>query len=155
MRGKEGTCGRIRLAGQGLVEAAVCIPLLAALLFVGVSGAQAYRVTMLAETASAEGARYATQHVDATDEQIASWVRASIGATADNCAVEVTRSGLDDQDYTMRVTDSMGGERAADAKTTRVAVTVRVTLPDELIGFSGFETHASHTGIQSTEGVAR
>lgn len=146
---------RMQRGGQGLVEAAICIPLLAILLFFAVSGATAYRSTMLAESASAEGARYAAQHVGATDDEIESWTRQSIGADAANCSVTVSRSTLSDQDYTMRIVDSMGNERTANAKTVRRGVTVTVTIPVELIGFGSWDTHSTHTGIQATEGVAQ
>lgn len=146
---------RASRAGQGLVEAAVCIPLLAVLLFFAVSGATAFRSTMLAESASAEGARYAAQHTEATDDEIESWTRQSIGADAVSCDVTVTRTDLSEQDYTMRIVDSMGNERTANARTVRRGVTVTVTMPVELVGFGSWETHSTHTGIQATEGVAR
>lgn len=147
---------RTRLRGASLVEGAVVLPVVMSLLML-VSGASLmWRARMCADSAAAEGARYATLHPTADDYEVASWVRAQAGdQAATQLSVTVSASPLADQDYEMRVLGEDGGWLAADARTTRELVTVTVSMPVTPVGGASWTATATHSGVRSTEGVAR
>lgn len=145
---------RVRMRGQALIETAICVPLLALTLFATMSGSELYRATSVAEAASSEGARWAAQHAEADERQIAEWTRNSVKG-AEEAEVEVEFTELSDQDYTMRVTDHDGALKSADAKNERQGVKVTVRVRAALVGFGDKTMESTHEGIRSTEGVAR
>lgn len=144
---------RRALRGSQIVEAAITMPLLATMLLVCLGGANLFRTTMLAESASAEAARYASLHPDASDGDIEQRARESVGA--EGAAVTVTRTALPDQDYTMRVLDAQGNDRSAEARTTSEAVSVKVDLGVHVLGLTDYTASSTHTGIQSREAQQR
>ena len=147
---------RLRRSAASLVEAALVTPVLVALLMLAAGASQAYRTQMVVDAAAAEGARYATLHPDATAEQVVSWARAQAGDPAgDALAVSVSTSPMADQDYVMSVVDLDGVRRTADARTTRESVMVTASVPVSLWGAVPYTAAASHSGVRSTEGVAR
>ena len=132
---------RARLRGASLVEGAVVLPVVISLLAL-VSGASLmWRARMCTDSAAAEGARYATLHPTADDYEVASWVRAQAG---DQAATQL-----------MRVLGEDGGWLAADARTTRELVTVTVSMPVTPVWGASWTAAATHSGVRSTEGVAR
>lgn len=147
---------RTRLRGASLVEGAVVLPVVISLLML-VSGASLmWRARMGADSAAAEGARYATLHPTADDYEVASWVRAQAGdQAATQLSVTISASPLADQDYEMRVLGEDGGWLAADARTTRELVTVTVSMPVTPVWGASWTATATHSGVRSTEGVAR
>lgn len=145
---------RRRARASQVVEAAIVMPLLVVCLLATVGGAQMFRSAMTVNAAAAEGARYAAAHPEATDDEIAQWTQGSVGA-GDSVEVTVEGKALPEQDYTMRLTDRDGNQRRAEAKTTRRAVNVRAQQKIHVLGLSDMTIGAVHSGIQSTEGVAR
>lgn len=144
---------RERLAGQGFVEAAIVLPVLVLILFLAVGGAELFRAQMTAEAASAEGARYATLHPDASVEEVTSWVRDSVDV--EDCSVVVTTTELPDQGYTLVITDADGTVRSTEARNIRTAITVRVDIGYGILGLdTPYVASSAHTGIVSDEGVA-
>lgn len=144
---------RARLRGQGLVEAALVIPVLFVLLLLTVNGALVFRAQMTAEQAAAEGARYAALHEDATEQEIVDWTRASVGIGPD-CQVSVTSYQIASQGYTMTVMDNQDSSRSAEAINRRYAHVVTVRIPTQLVGINQIMTAASsHSAITSEEGV--
>lgn len=148
------TNSRARWRGQALVETAICLPLLVVTLFVTLSASELYRAALTAEAASAEGARWAAQHAEAGEDQIAEHAKQSV-AGAEDAQVEVTIADLEPQEYTMHVYDREGDLRDAEAMNVRSGVTVKVTVNATLFGFGSEPFSSTHTGVRSTEGVTR
>lgn len=138
--------------GQALVEAAFCIPVLLALLFLAVNVSLVMRGSTMAKQAASEGARFYATGFDG-DDDIEFYAKASADLP-DTATVSVDRdpdgSGLA-RNYTMRVkqTDSDGGTwKTASARTERETAKVTVKVPVTLIGFRDpIYVEASHVGI--------
>lgn len=144
---------RERLSGQGLVEAALVIPILVTLLLLTVNGAMVFRAQMSAEQACAEGARYAALHPSASEAEIVQWTLESTGLGSGS-EVTVETSEVASQPYTMRVVDNDGTTRSAGAVNRRYAHVVTARVPVSLVGMGQtFVAASSHGAISSEEGV--
>lgn len=150
------------LRAQALVECAIALPVLFALLLATVNISQMFRGVMVAQQAASEAARYSTTYVanaagtgstSPTVTQVKDFARQSVGVSG----MDVTVSTVDVvvPTYTMHVTGLDSVTRSTDAKTVRTGTRVTVKVPVTLVGIrTPFVAVASHTGISSQEGKA-
>lgn len=147
---------RERARASQVVEAAVTMPLLLALLLLTVGGSQLFRASLTVNAAAAEGARYyslSAKDAEGTDaDAIAEHVKESIG----DAALEVECShGADEsgESYTMRHTDRDGATRTATVHDESTSMTVTVSKTIKVPGLGERTVTASHTGSATTEGI--
>lgn len=152
---------RMKAAREGtrasqVVEAAIAMPLLLALLLLTVGGSQLFRASLTVNAAAAEGARYyslsAKDAGGADAGDIAEHVKESIG----DGSLEVECSqGADEtgESYTMRHTERDGTTRTATVHDVSAGMTVTVTKAVKVLGLGERTVTASHTGSATAEGI--
>ncbi len=143
---------RRHLSGQGMVEAALAIPILALLLVLAVDGSMLFRSQMTAEAAASEAARYVALHPGTTEAELELWAEEAVGV--DEVDLTLSEEALPEQSYVMRATDVDGAERTVSAVTRRTATTVSATVLQRL-PMTGliWRASASHAGVTSEEGL--
>lgn len=136
------------MPGQAVIELAICVPALVALLVACADGSAMYRASQLADTAAAEGARYAAQNPATSADAVAAYARSSIGAA--DADVSVEDAGGSSSPTGVRVMGSDGEWREGEATVTSRVRSVRVTLDVELVsGLGTWHATRSHSSISS------
>ena len=139
---------RRSMRGQAMVELAICLPVLVALLVACADLSSMYRTWQLADTAAAEAARYAAQNPSADADEISEYARLSIGR--DDAVVSVDDAAESASPADVRVMGTDGRWREAEASVTMRTRRVGVTLGVRLVGGLGtWRATATHSSVSS------
>lgn len=136
------------MSGQAMVELVACVPALVALLVACADGSAMYRACQLADTAAAEGARYAAQNPAASADAVAGYARSAIGS--DDATVSVEDADESVSSTGVRVMGADGEWRDAEATVAKRTRRVVVTLDVDLVsGLGTWHATRSHSSISS------
>ena len=139
---------RDSMRAQAMVELAVCLPALVALLVLCADASVMYRSWQVVDTASAEAARYAAQDPLASTDELSSYARSCVGH--DGLVVSVDDAVVSTEPTEVRVMDSEGTWREAEASVSRRTRRVTASLDVKLVGGLGTWTvRASHASVSS------
>lgn len=139
---------RDSMRAQAMVELAVCLPALVALFVLCADASVMYRSWQVVDTASAEAARYAAQDPLASTDELSSYARSCVGH--DGLVVSVDDAVVSTEPTEVRVMDSEGTWREAEASVSRRTRRVTASLDVKLVGGLGTWTvRASHTSVSS------
>lgn len=139
---------RDSMRAQAMVELAVCLPTLVALFVLCADASVMYRSWQVVDTASAEAARYAAQDPLASTDELSSYARSCVGH--DGLVVSVDDDVVSAEPTEVRVMDSEGAWREAEASVSRRTRRVTASLDVKLVGGLGTWTvRASHASVSS------
>ena len=136
------------MAGQAMVELALVLPVLALLAIGTVNLSAMYRAWQAADTAAAEGARYAAQDPGATADEVSSYALSAVGGQG--LSVTVEDDTASESTATMRVTTVEGDELTAQATVRHHTRRVTAAKDVELLGgWATWRASATHAGSSS------